>query len=54
MQIQQLSLIALYFVYGLSFNSMGIAIAFQYRSFSNFRLEAVYNYTTDGNSPFLV
>lgn len=38
MQIQQLSLMALYFVYGLSFYSMGIAIAFQYRSFSNFRL----------------
>lgn len=38
MQIQQLSLMALYFIYGLSFFSMGIAIAFQYRSFSNFRL----------------
>ena len=38
MQIQQLSLMALYFVYGLSFFSLGIAIAFQYRSFSNFRL----------------
>ncbi|MFZ3102891.1 MAG: ATP-binding protein [Desulfitobacteriaceae bacterium] len=38
MQIQQLSLMSLYFVYGLSFYSMGIAIAFQYRSYSNFRL----------------
>ncbi|MHB1405912.1 MAG: sensor histidine kinase [Desulfitobacteriaceae bacterium] len=37
-QIQQLSLMFMYFVYGLSFYSMGIAIAFQYRSYSNFRL----------------
>lgn len=37
-QIQQSILLIMYFIYGLSFYSMGIAIAFQYRSFSNFLL----------------
>lgn len=33
-----LNLRAMYFLYGLSFYTMGIAIAFQYRSYSSFRL----------------
>lgn len=37
-QLQQLNLMAMYFIYGLSFYTMGIAIAFQYRSYSSFRL----------------
>jgi signal transduction histidine kinase len=36
--VLQLNLWVMYFVYGLSFYTMGIAIAFQYRSYSNFRL----------------
>ncbi|HWJ03951.1 MAG TPA: sensor histidine kinase [Verrucomicrobiae bacterium] len=37
-EILQLNLTAMYFLYGLSFFTMGIAIAFQYRSYSSFRL----------------
>lgn len=34
----QLNLLALYFLYGLSFYTMGVAIAFQYRNYSSFRM----------------
>lgn len=36
--ILQFKLLPLYFVYGLSFYTMGIAIALQYRSYSSYRL----------------
>jgi len=34
----QLNLLAMYFLYGLSFYTMGVAIAFQYRNYSSFRM----------------
>jgi len=37
-EIFQLNVVALYFLYGLSFYTMGVAIALQYRSYSSFRL----------------
>jgi len=37
-EILELNVLAMYFVYGLSFYTMGIAIALQYRSYSSFRM----------------
>lgn len=37
-EIFQLNVLALYLIYGLSFYTMGVAIALQYRSYSSFRL----------------
>jgi len=37
-EILGLNVLAMYFVYGLSFFTMGIAIALQYRSYSSFRM----------------
>ncbi|MHB9095053.1 MAG: hypothetical protein ACYC21_10295, partial [Eubacteriales bacterium] len=37
-EIFQLNVLALYLLYGLSFYTMGVAIALQYRSYSSFRL----------------
>lgn len=37
-EILQLNVLPMYFLYGLSFYTMGIAIALQYRSYSSFRL----------------
>ena len=36
--ILELNLLGLFFIYGLSFYTMGAAIALQYRSYSSFRL----------------
>ncbi|MDA8234668.1 MAG: sensor histidine kinase [Clostridia bacterium] len=36
--ILQLNVLAVYFLYGLSFYTMGVAVALQYRSYSSFRL----------------
>ncbi len=36
--VLQLNILALYFLYGLSFYTMGVAIAFQYRNYSSFRM----------------
>lgn len=37
-EVLQLNVLPMYFVYGLSFYTMGIAIALQYRSYSSFRM----------------
>ncbi len=37
-EILQLNVLAMYLLYGLSFYTMGVAIALQYRSYSSFRL----------------
>lgn len=37
-EILQLNILPMYFLYGLSFYTMGIAIALQYRSYSSFRM----------------
>lgn len=37
-EILQLNVLALYLIYGLSFYTMGVAVALQYRSYSSFRL----------------
>ncbi len=36
--VLQMNIITMYFLYGLSFYTMGVAIALQYRSYSSFRL----------------
>ncbi|MDT3700811.1 MAG: histidine kinase [Thermincola sp.] len=36
--VLQLNLLAMYFLYGLSYYTMGVAIAFQYRNYSSFRM----------------
>ncbi|MHB1167217.1 MAG: hypothetical protein ACYC0N_01595, partial [Carboxydocellales bacterium] len=37
-EILQVNMVTMYFLYGLSFYTMGVAIALQYRSYSSYRL----------------